>query len=78
MNDKQQHFCVSYGLALTIALFRGPACAFWIMLGIGVGKEIYDAFKKDGKFDPFDLIADAIGIFMALGVYKLCVLKLLM
>jgi hypothetical protein len=71
MNDKWQHFTIWYSLTLTIALFRGPEVAFWIMLSLGVGKEIWDAFKKDGRFDPFDLVADCLGIFFALGVHKL-------
>ena len=69
--DKFYHFISWYAGALTIALFFGEAWAFWIMFSLGVGKEVCDIFKKDGKFDPLDLIADMLGIFTALGVHKL-------
>jgi len=39
-----------------------------LALGIGIGKEIGDAMNPGNKFDVTDLIADLVGIAVAVGI----------
>ena len=67
-DDKLKHFVVSYAIMLTLMLFVQYDYAFWITLGIGLCKELYDE-KDYGGFSWGDIVADAAGIILATFVY---------
>lgn len=66
--DKMKHFSVSYMIMLTLVLFIHYDYAFWITLGIGLCKELYDEHDYGG-FSLGDIVADGLGIVAATFVY---------
>lgn len=70
--DKYLHFGVSAALALCACCFAPVWVSILIVATIGVAKEVYDIFKTNPTgFDYKDLIADAIGIAVGVGLYLL-------
>jgi uncharacterized protein YfiM (DUF2279 family) len=72
--DKWEHLIVSYVIVMTFAHLASLGWGIFFGLLFGVGKEVYDeALKGSGGsgFDLEDLIADAVGIIIAVLVFKL-------
>lgn len=66
--DKVAHVILWYGITLGIACVGlNIATTAFLALIIGVGKEIYDKCSQRGKFEALDIIADIIGIILAIG-----------
>lgn len=62
--DKYLHFSISFSLSITSNYFFG----FYgdiLALGIGVFKEAYDYYDKDGVADLDDIYSDFIGVLSA-------------
>jgi hypothetical protein len=59
--DKITHYAVSYTIASVLSVFLDFYLACFLVLMIGIGKEIYDN-ATDGTFDWYDLGADILGI----------------
>lgn len=60
--DKIYHFIA--GVAISVGMYYGThndAIALVTVLLIGVGKEVYDKYVKNTRFDFFDLLATVIG-----------------
>lgn len=66
--DKVLHFGGSTLGTIILGTFLDPLTAGGIMLGIGVGKEIFDSFQNNNKFDIKDIVADAAGIATGLSI----------
>ena len=67
-SDHVKHFFVCFIVTAICTPFLG----FWswtIGLAVGIGKEVYD-IKRTG-FDWTDILADAAGIVVAMGVFGL-------
>ena len=60
--DKLLHFLASYFIATLIG--------WWAVIP-AIGKEVYDLYIKKSKFSVADLVADAAGIAVAMGVFGL-------
>ena len=56
-------FCVSYFI---FGKWPSLVCGGLFSLGLGIGKEYGDSKAKGNKWDWFDIIADLIGIILAL------------
>ena len=75
-NDKVKHFFCSYTAMLTftaIAIIKWESPVAWsvnfgiaMAILVGVIKEFYDLYIKKSKFSVADLVADAIGIIIAI------------
>lgn len=74
------HFLVSLFLIIFSGLFlKSLTLSFILTIAVGIGKEIYDMFKKNATgFDLLDLIADfcgaGIGCIILTIMFKLCLL----
>ena len=82
-SDKWLHCGVSYALALTLFLLAfayqlgvvtSVLFASVLTFGVGVLKEFWDFNKKGGQFEKADLLADAIGVALAVVVMVLFLL----
>lgn len=62
--DKVAHFAITYGIVYTLADHLTLDGAIAVGILIGVAKEIYDKLSY-GKFSLGDLIADILGIILA-------------
>jgi hypothetical protein len=68
-HDKYLHFSISFSLSITSNYFFG----FYgdvLALGIGVFKEAYDYYDKDGVADLEDIYSDFIGVLSAKAYIK--------
>jgi len=65
--DKVAHFAVSAFLCLAIGRFLPFWASAVITLALGIGKEVYDA-KTGGKVDKKDILADALGVLVAVAL----------
>ena len=76
--DKLLHFTICF--IITLVVFAVPYAfgvgaisvvpAFFVGLGIGALKEWYDK-KHGGQFNPYDLAADFIGVWLAVAIISL-------
>ena len=74
--DKVKHFFCSYTAMLTftaIAIIKWESPITWsvnfgiaMAILVGVIKEFYDLYIKKSKFSVADLVADAVGIMLAI------------
>lgn len=64
--DHVKHFFVCFIITALASIFLG-VWAWTVVLAVGVGKEVYD-IKKTG-FDWTDILADAVGIGMAMVLF---------
>lgn len=62
--DKVSHFCLSMDICLVVAMFFHPIIAVIVTAIAGLLKEWID-LKSYGKWDNWDLLADALGILLA-------------
>ena len=62
--DKVAHFAIIYGIVFTLATHWTLDGAIAVGILFGVAKEIYDKLSY-GKFSLGDLIADILGIILA-------------
>ena len=79
--DKLYHFFCSYTAMLTftaVAIIKLESPIAWsvnfgiaMAILVGVLKEFYDLYIKKSKFSVADLVADAAGIVVAMGVFGL-------
>lgn len=66
--DKALHTGISSGLTIFFLWLFTILHIYWVwapisILIIGIGKEVWDYLNpKNRKFDPYDLLADAVGI----------------
>lgn len=68
--DKIEHFIVCMGLTFILAyLSTSIITAALITLIIGIAKEGYDKLRG-GRFDLYDLLADILGILLALYIWN--------
>lgn len=65
--DKLKHFAACLVIALIIGLIN-PLLGAAVAMAIGIGKEIYDR-SRGGKFDLYDLLADAAGVGLAMAIF---------
>ena len=63
-SDKVLHFAITYGIVYTLADHWTLDGAIAVGILFGVAKEIYDKLSY-GKFSLGDLIADILGIILA-------------
>jgi len=59
--DKLMHFIVGLVLILLISLFTTPAIACFIVIGIGIAKELMDELTDKGQPDWQDAIWTGVG-----------------
>lgn len=68
-SDKILHFLASGLIFMIILMFtQSLDWAFLIAILVGIGKEIYDYYKK-GFADFYDVVADLLGIFFCIFLY---------
>ena len=61
--DKIAHFAVSFMLTCILSVFVNIYLASLIVLLVGIGKEIYDNYKRGG-YSWKDILADIGGIIL--------------
>jgi len=67
--DKIEHAFVSYAILLSVYVFINCLeIAIITTLTIGVGKEIIDGKNNTMKEHLYDLLADIVGIVLAIGL----------
>ena len=80
--DKIAHFSVSFLIFLISEMFlkeifkldnSSPYIAGLITTLAGFGKEFYDK-HKGGRFDWYDILADGLGMLLAIIYYLICVI----
>lgn len=64
--DGLLHFAISATGGAILKLLLGPIAAFFIMLLIGLGKELYDHVTNSGVADWKDVLCDITGLFVGL------------
>ena len=76
--DKFLHAGVCFLATVVVAVsmfFLGEAgailCGAWFALGLGLGKEYGDSKAQGNRWDWMDIVADAIGILVAVGIVLL-------
>jgi VanZ family protein len=60
-HDKLLHFALSAIISMVLSAFLPSWAAICITMGIGIAKELYDHFSKQGQAEVADLLADLIG-----------------
>lgn len=65
--DKLKHFGACFGIALTFGLIS-PLLGACVAAAAGIGKEVYDKCRG-GKFDLWDIAADAAGTLCGFAFY---------
>ena len=68
--DKLDHFTYWYTGTLTIGLIHVPTAIISMFL-LGIIKELWDKYIKKQQFNWFDLLADCIGIGVAIWIIKI-------
>jgi len=64
--DKLLHFLVSYGVGLTlIILTKEKLLSLFVILIIGLGKEVLDSKQEKNFFSFEDMVANIAGIIAA-------------
>lgn len=72
-SDKLLHFTCSAIITFICLLFTPKLIAGSIALGVGIGKEIYNCYKKNPTgWSWGDLLADGLGIIVILLVSLIC------
>ena len=70
--DKVLHFIAGLGLGVAgQVLFPDSILMIVPILGIAIGKELYDEFVKDTYFDFFDMFATLLGGAVGIMAYGL-------
>ena len=63
--DKYMHLAATTAISAALK-FNGYSekKAFWLALGVGLGKEAYDKFSGKGNAEAGDMVANAIGAYI--------------
>jgi len=64
--DKYLHFYACFVATVLVAAIQGGVAGAWFAFGLAIGKEYGDSKAKGNKWDWFDLLADILGIIVAL------------
>lgn len=72
--DKVHHFTYSFAICMAICslfafLNMAPVIGFFGTLGIGIYKEVKDLHDPKGHAEFKDLVADMLGIVLAIGMF---------
>lgn len=68
-HDKYLHFSLSFSMSITYNYFFGFSGDI-LAFGIGMFKEVYDYYDKDGVADLEDIYSDFVGILSAKAYIK--------
>lgn len=63
--DKQQHIIISFYMTLILMLFIPMWLAITLTFLVGVSKEVYDKVSGKGSPELLDIVANTIGITLA-------------
>ena len=66
--DKLLHFGVNFIVVITASIFGCTEIGVGLSVGLSVGKEYGDSKSPTNKLSWLDLLADAIGIIVAIGI----------
>lgn len=69
--DKQLHCAGSFILAMFFSFVMPLHCAVQAVLLIGISKEVYDYYHPPHVADVWDIVADAVGAYLAVAVLLL-------
>ncbi len=64
--DKVAHLSISFMMVIMMSLIVGPYIAVILTAGVGILKEYMDEHFFNSKWDKKDLIANSIGILLAI------------
>ncbi len=59
--DKQLHFVCGLIIAAFFAIALGMKFCFWPVIFVAFGKEFFDMWTSDQKFDVWDFVATLLG-----------------
>lgn len=68
--DKYLHIIISAIIMVVCSFLLSWAAGLFITMLIGLGKELWDLYRK-GNFSTDDLLADLFGIFIGTLIYLL-------
>lgn len=59
--DKANHFVYGVVLFTVLAFLRDPLFALWLVIGVGILKELFDKVTGTGNPEVWDAVATAAG-----------------